>query len=340
MQEASRTIRASAPARVDLAGGTLDIWPLYLLVERAVTVNVAIRHRARAEVRSSGSPDHLVRAADIGREVRIAARHGGGPFPAGFGELPLHEAVLRQTAPRGGLTVLTSSDVPAGSGLGGSSSLAVSLLAAILTHEGSGYSLEGLAALARDIEARVIEAPTGTQDHLAALFGGVAAIHYEAGPEVREPISIPPADLEARGVLAYLGASRASARANWDMIRRALDNEPATRRGFSAIADIARRMREALLRSDFEACGKLLGEEWEERRGLSPQVATPETEKALSAARRAGAAGGKICGAGGGGSLFVMGPPDAKAAITESLRGLGCRILDFQVDPLGLQVAT
>jgi D-glycero-alpha-D-manno-heptose-7-phosphate kinase len=229
--------------------------------------------------------------------------------------------------------------VPAGSGLGGSSALAVGLIAAVEAAGGRRVIPEEVAALARDIEAQVIQAPTGNQDHLAALHGGVAAIAWGPGPARREALPAAPGRLEERGHLAYLGASRASARANWDMVRRALDGDAATRRGLSAVAAIAAAMREALRRGDLDEAGRLLGREWEERRGLSPEVSTPETEAALGAALRAGADGGKICGAGGGGCLFVMGPPDARMRIEGALDRAGCRRLPFSVDAAGLVVA-
>lgn len=336
-----RKTHASAPSRVDLAGGTLDIWPLNLLVDRAVTVNVAIDRRAHAEVWESGDRAHRIHAEDIDREVVLdlgaAAGRAGERISPG---LPLHEAVLRHLAPAAGFEVVTRSDVPAGSGLGGSSALAVSLLAALMARTGVAADRDAIALLARDLEAQVLEIPTGTQDHLAALHGGLAAIHYGPGPSVREPLPLDIQAFESRSLLAFLGASRVSARANWDMVRRALDGDAATRRGLQAIAAIAGAMRVALLQGDLDEGGRLLAAEWEERRGLSPEVSTPETERAIASAREAGAAGGKICGAGGGGCLFVMGPPDARGRIAAALQASGCRLLDFHLDTRGLEVAT
>ncbi|HXI02569.1 MAG TPA: hypothetical protein VNI57_05275, partial [Candidatus Saccharimonadales bacterium] len=191
-----------------------------------------------------------------------------------------------------------------------------------------------------DVEVTVIEVPTGTQDHLAALQGGVGAVQYGPGLRRRSPLPVQIDEFEASGTLAFLGASRVSARSNWDMVRRAIDGDPATRRGLSAIAAISSEMRIALGRAKLDDCARLLGAEWKERRGLSPQVSTPETEAALDAALKAGATGGKICGAGGGGCVFVMGPPDARERIRSALTATGCTILDFQVDREGLRIET
>jgi len=339
MRPTHRSIHASAPTRIDLAGGTLDIWPLNLLVERAVTVNVAIDRRAHVTVSASAESQHRIRAEDIDREVVVPVV----PEPAATGgtrqtELPLHEAALRHTAPTMPLRIVTRSDVPAGSGLGGSSALAVCLLAALRAQTGAGADAALLAPLARDIEAGVLQVPTGTQDHLAALHGGMAAIEYGPGLARREALPTDTAAFEARGVLVYLGASRASATSNWDMVRRALDKDAATRRGLTAIAAIACAMRDTLARGDLEGVARLLDAEWQERRGLSPQVSTPDAERAIATAKKAGAVGGKICGAGGGGCLFVMGPADARDRVAADLEQAGFAMLDFHVDARGLLV--
>jgi D-glycero-alpha-D-manno-heptose-7-phosphate kinase len=332
MSEHLRRTEASAPARVDLAGGTLDIWPLYLLVDSPVTVNAAITLRARARVEPSGDETHHAVAEDLQRDATV------GPSGDPTGGLPLHHAILRHAAPEGGLKLTTRSGVPAGSGLGGSSALAVAMLAAIREFRGDSYRPEDLIPLARDLEAKVIETPTGTQDHLAAVHGGVGAVRYGPGLRRRTLLPVQIEELEASGTLAFLGASRVSARANWDMIRRAIDGDKATRNGLSAIAGIASQVSRALGHGQLEECARLLAAEWRERRGLSPAVSTAETEAALKAAERAGAIGGKICGAGGGGCLFVMGPPDAREGIRRALSEAGCRVLEFQVDREGLNV--
>lgn len=334
MQSAPRTVRASAPTRVDLAGGTLDIWPLYLLVEGAVTVNAAISLRTHASLSAGRGKGHRLVAEDLGVEETLQPGAGS----PGAGKLLLHRAILHEMDPDGSLTVVTRSEVPAGSGLGGSSSLAVSLLSALDAWQGREPDPRRTVTLAADLEARVIRTLTGTQDHLAAIHGGVSAIRYGPGGPSRRDLGSGARALEERGVLVFLGASRASATANWDMVRRALEGESRTLKGLAAIAGIAREMGDAVEAGEMDEAGRLLGLEWEQRRSLSPAVSTPETEKALEAARGAGALGGKICGAGGGGALFVVAPAGGRDRVREALLGAGCRDLGFRVDTLGLQV--
>ncbi len=340
MSESLKAAEASAPTRIDLAGGTLDIWPLYLLVNGAVTVNAAITLRARARVAPRAGSTHMALAEDLGRSVTVTPPEvcGGRRERSPGRELPLHEAVLRLVAPVRPIDLVTHSGVPAGSGLGGSSSLAIAMLAVILAAEGETVEPEALVSIARDLEADVLEVPTGTQDHLAAVHGGVGAVQYGPGLRRRTPLPVPIDELEAAGTLAFLGSARVSGRANWDMVRRAIDGDAATRRGLSAIASIAAEVRLALGRGRLDECARLIAEEWKERRGLSPEVSTPQTESALEAASKAGASGGKICGAGGGGCLFVMGPPDARPGIRTALAAIGCTVMDFRVDREGLRV--
>jgi len=336
MTRERKAIRASAPTRVDLAGGTLDIWPLYLFVGRAVIVNAAIGLRAHARVGPAEPGSLRARAEDLGRAWSGVT--SDVPLPLDRAGLPLHEAILREVDRGEGWDLVTRGEAPVGSGLGGSSSLAIAILGALFARRGEEAAPDRLVQMARDLEARVLQIPTGTQDHLAAVHGGVSEIRYGAGPPVRREIPGVAAALEARGLLAFLGASRASARANWDMVRRAVDGDAATRAALTKIAAIAGEMAAALSNGEYETCGRLLGREWEERRALSPEVSTPETEAAIRAALQAGADGAKICGAGGGGCLFVMGPPQAKGRIARALGEAGCTLLEFRVDPLGLRV--
>jgi len=336
---------ASSPTRIDLAGGTLDIWPLNMLVERAMTVNVAIDLTATAEIEdlpaggSATSARVEVHSEDQGRTEAwdIAAAP-----PAGS-SLPLIAECLRFFGPSRGFRITTRCQAPAGSGLGGSSALAIGILGALQAYLGRPIMPpDEMVRVARDLEAKVLEIPTGTQDHFAAVFGGAAAIRYGAGRAVREAIAV---DLEALGsrlVLAYGGASRLSAMANWDMMRRAIDKDEQTRRALSAIAVIAHEMRAALTAGDFDAVGSLLGREWEQRKLLSAKVTTEIIEKTIAAARQAGAIAGKVCGAGGGGCIAIVCREGARPAVEKALLALaadGLKLLAARPTRVGLQLA-
>lgn len=336
---------ASAPTRIDFAGGTLDIWPVNMLVERALTINVSIDLLATTRVEeidepASGRPRAEIRSEDIDlSEIWEDAK-----APPRDTRLPLIAECVRYLDPDRSFRLTTTCASPAGAGLGGSSSLAISLLGALESFlDRTIIPPEESIAVARDIEARVLKIPTGTQDHFAAIYGGASAIHHGPGRPVREALAVDLERLAARLVLVYCGASRLSARANWDMVRRALDAEQATCDSMAAIAGIAHEMRTAFLADDFEAIGALMSREQAERRRLSPEVSTPLIERTIESALAAGAAAGKICGAGGGGCIALLCPEEARGPVLEAVKALsseGVRILEARPVAVGLQLGS
>jgi D-glycero-alpha-D-manno-heptose-7-phosphate kinase len=141
-------------------------------------------------------------------------------------------------------------------------------------------------------------------------------------------------------VLAYTNASRNSGINNWEVTKRHIDGDRDVQRRFARIRDIAGAMREALERGDWTEVGLRIAEEWDNRKGLAPGVTTPEIDAILEAARAAGARGGKVCGAGGGGCLFCLGEPDRLPAIREAIAAHGGKLLDFRIEGDGLRVET
>ncbi len=330
-------VEATAPCRVDLAGGTLDIWPLYLFHPGAVTVNVAIDRRAwcRVETGVAGvsieSKDTLQKAQ--GRTVSDLL---GGGAPSLVAE------ILRALGVESGVKVTTQSKVPAGSGLGGSSALAVAVAAATARAIGRDLDHDGLWPIVRDAEARCIGVPTGVQDYHAALHGGVQALHLEAGAVRVERLRVDPARVEECLLLIDGGATRFSGINNWEVFKGQIDGAPGVREALAAIADVAGRVRGALLAERFEDVAELLAEEWAARKRLAPGVTTPEIDRIAEAARAGGGAA-KVCGAGGGGVVAVWAPPGARGpgpreAVEKTLTAAGFRVFPARVDLRGLEV--
>ena len=337
-----KTLTARCPTRIDLAGGTLDIWPLNMLVEGALTVNVAIDLWATAEVKelpASAAERVEIRSEDQGVE-EVWGSAASAPRET---KLPLLAACARYMEPERGFTLTTRCASPAGAGLGGSSSLAIAVLGALQSFLARPMMPpDEMVLVARDLEALVLGIPTGTQDHFAATFGGAAAIRYGAGRPIREPLHVDLERLGSRLVVSYAGASRLSASANWDMMKRAIEEEGETRACLQSIASIAGEMRAALIEGDFDAAGALVGREWEVRKGLSPKVSTGLIEKALSAARAGGALAGKVCGAGGGGCVVFVCKEGARGGVEKALEALsseGIRLLPASPTRSGLQLA-
>lgn len=325
--------RARTRCRVDLAGGTLDIWPLGLLHRGARTVNVAIDLSVE------------IRLRPLTRGFRVDGAEGAPIIEAGDVEELLREPQTRLVgevlswleAPPVEVTIRTRS--PRGAGLGGSSAVTVGLLAAGWHAMGRELpSPTAIAAVARDLEARLMSLPTGMQDHLPALLGGALEIRQRPGGAEIVPIPVDLADLSACLVVAYCGHSHFSAGANWGIVRRRLDGEQDVTARLERIAEVAVAMAESLRSGDLPRCGELLTEEWDARRGLAPGVSTPELETLLAVARQAGAWGGKACGAGGGGCIAVLAPSERKAAVREACRAVGGEVLAAEPSATGLEL--
>jgi D-glycero-alpha-D-manno-heptose-7-phosphate kinase len=328
-------IESSAPTRIDLAGGTLDIWPLYLFHENAQTLNAAISLRAYCSIRPRADKRVAIVSEDTG--VRVEADHWSELRENH--DLELLGRLLHYFQAEG-LELRTRSDSPFGAGIAGSSALNIAVCGALAQWCGREMSDELLLQVAQNVEAQVIDVPTGVQDYRPAFYGGISAVELAVDGVRRVALPVDPLDLQRRIVLAYTNASRNSGINNWEMTKRHIDGDRDVRTRFARIAEIAIRMRTALERGDWAAVGKHVSDEWENRKGLAPGVTTPAIETMLGAAREAGAAGGKVCGAGGGGCLFCIGDPDAVPDIRQALADNGARLLDFRIETRGLVVET
>ncbi|MCZ6650727.1 MAG: DUF2007 domain-containing protein [Acidobacteria bacterium] len=326
-----------APTRIDLAGGTLDIWPIYLLLDRPVTVNVAIDLHAVVEVcpLKDRRIELLSEDLDLRREAMDpAALVGEGP-------LPLPARLVRSFAPDGGVRLRTRATAPAGSGLGGSSALAAGIAVALgrLAREKPPEDVHALARRLANLEAQVLRIPTGVQDYYPALLGGVLKLTFAAEGITAHRLPVDPEALAERLVLVYEGATRSSGLSNLDMLRRFLGDDGDTRDAMAGVAQAAADLAEALATGDLDAAGKAMGREMAARRRLSPTVMTPVSERLFAAATTAGALGAKVCGAGGGGCSVYWAAAGGHRQLAAALTAAGGQILPFQVEPRGLLAA-
>ena len=329
-----RAFVATAPCRVDLVGGTLDVHPLPALLGEVVTVNAAITVLAEARVEARATGVEL-RPGDLGDDAVVAATAAGLPHD---GPARLLAAAVRHAAPTLPLALATRSAAPPGSGLGGSSALVIAVLGALARRAGQAPDLAALPALASRIEAHVLQVPTGEQDHYPAVYGGVAALHFGIGPPRRVAYDDARDDLAAGLVVAYTGASHASGDLNWRVLRAVLDGDAVVRGRIERLRDIAAGGAAALARGDLAALGRALDADWAVRRDLAPGISTPECERLLAAAREAGALGARLCGAGGGGCLVALTAPERRQAVADALTMAKARVLPATVARTGLVV--
>ena len=326
-------IDCSAPTRIDLAGGTYDIWPLYLFHDRAQTINAALSLRAHCTLTSRRDYRVALVSDDTGESVEAA-----GPDALGVDRLPLVARLVRHFAARG-VEVRTRSDSPVGAGIAGSSAMNVALTAALAAWTGRPLADEALLTVAMNVEAQVIGVPTGVQDYRPALYGGVSAVELDVTGVRRVALNVEPADLQRRLVVAYTGASRQSGINNWEVMTRRIDGDRAVIAAFEGIRDAALGVRDALERADWAGVAHHLAAEWTHRKRLAAGVTTPAIDNLLARATAAGATAGKVCGAGGGGCLVCLTEPDRRADVAAALSEANAQVLDCTIDTQGLQLA-
>jgi D-glycero-alpha-D-manno-heptose-7-phosphate kinase len=326
-------IHASAPTRIDLAGGTLDIWPLYLFHDGAQTLNAAISLRASCDLRSRSDRRLVIVSEDS--EQRVEVDHWS-QLREGH-DLRLLGRILHYFRAEG-IELTTRSDSPVGAGIAGSSALNIAVCGALNSWSGGHRTADEIFQIAMNVEAQAIDVPTGVQDYRPAYYGGISAVELGVNGIRRVALDVEPQELQSRLALAYTNASRNSGINNWDVTKRHIDGDAGVQLSFARIRDIAAARRAALERRDWPEVGRQIGAEWENRKKLAPGVTTPEIDSMLAAAQRAGAIAGKVCGAGGGGCLFCFAEPGAIPAVRTALADSGARVLDFTIEAKGLVI--
>ena len=329
-------VRTKAPCRVDLAGATLDIWPLYLFHESPVTVNFAVNRYTYCDITTHASPQIVLRSRDLGIEEKFASL--AELKAAKRYRLPVLALLVRHFAPATGFTMESASEAPAGAGISGSSALMIATATALNRLTGSRHKLEKIREIAQNVEAQVIRVPTGAQDYYPAMYGGVSAIELTPAGIIRQALPVEANELNRRFVLVYTGAPRNSGINNWEVMKGHIDGNRSIHRNFDRIAAIANSMRHALQAHDWDSAGRLMREEWSYRRKNIPGITTPMIDQLVVAARRAGSTGAKVCGAGGGGCVVFLTEPETKERVANALRTAGAHVLDAAVAAAGVQV--
>jgi D-glycero-alpha-D-manno-heptose-7-phosphate kinase len=330
-------IVAQAPCRADLAGGTIDLWPLYLFHPGAMTLNFAVNILTTCRITPLNGKGIYLRSLDTKREehfesfeeVRAAKKF----------RLPITGRLLQFFAPKEGALVETDSESPAGAGISGSSALMIATTAALARFTDRHLTLEQMRVIAQNVEAQIIEVPTGCQDYYPALYGGVSAIRLNADGIHREAVPVLPEEIESRFVLAYTGMPRRSGINNWEVFKSHIDGDKRVFRNFERIAAIARAMHQALVAADWDAVARLLREEWKLRRTNAPGITTPLIDKLIAVAGKHGGCAAKVCGAGGGGCVIFLVEKGAASRVATAIGEAGARVLPLQVSKGGLRVA-
>ena len=329
-------IHAVAPLRISFVGGGTD-FPHWFEQHDGAVLSATIDHFVRVTITPSEDRQVRVRSNDLGHLVEYHLDEG----PRYDGVMDLAKAAIERIGVSDGIDMAIDSEAPAGSGLGGSSALVTAVAAGLAMLEGHSYTTEELARLAYAIERDDLGISGGWQDQYAAAYGGFNLIEFS-----RRGVTVTPAQpsagslsrLEAGLLLCYTGGVRRNVGlidAQIQMYERGRED---TLLGMKQLAEMAYSMHDVLIAGDVDQLGSMLDDAFESKMRMNPRIAehTP-IEAMLAAARNAGASGGKICGAGGGGYLLVAAAPEHQGAVRAELERLGGQIAPFAFFPEGVR---
>ena len=318
-----RPARATAPVRLDFAGGWTDV-PPFSLREGGAVVGAAIELRAEAEVLPGGNCLRLV-AEDLG-ETLVLQHPDELATDSG---LALHRAALRLARISGSLTLRTHCEAPAGSGLGSSGAIDVALVAALAAANGGSPGAREIADTACRLEAEEARIAGGRQDQFAAAYGGFTLFRFRDPAVDVVPLELSAgfvAELARRMVLCYTGASRFSG----STIARVMHAYERGDRGVTGalqrIRCVAEEMVDALRSEDLSRMAALMADNWLRQQELDAGMCTPAMAQLDAALRGAGALGGKAAGSGAGGCMFFIAGDDVAAARRAAIE-TGARLL-------------
>jgi D-glycero-alpha-D-manno-heptose-7-phosphate kinase len=318
-------IIVQTPIRVSLFGGGTD-FPGYFQTEGGCVLSTAIDKYVFVTVKKRF--DDMVRVGYTRTELVEDVSQV---------QHELIREALCKTGIRRGVEVTTMADIPsAGSGLGSSGAVTVGALHAMYIYQGELVLAERLAREACEIEIETLSKPVGVQDQYIAAYGGFRWMEFKPGGEISlERIQLPSPmerELNESLILFFTGITRDSSSVLAEQ-ESMIEDRLATLR---EIGDMAREARTQVVAGNFEAIGPLLHESWGLKRRLASKVSNEVIDEMYDSARRAGAKGGKITGAGGGGFLLLHCPNGRRSAVRHALRGL--RELPFQFEPDGSKV--
>lgn len=332
-----KIIKSSAPTRVDLAGGTIDIPPLFLFHEGAATVNFAVSMLARVRIETRDDDRIILESVD--QKERVETTLGNIAVLRDEPRLELLSKLVYFFKPNVGFYMTTQSEAPAGAGLAGSSTLNIACIGALNKLVGDRYAADRFIPIAANVECQVIRVPTGFQDYYSAQYGGVACINFAPDGIRREALNVNADILERRIAICYTGEPRNSGTNNWEITKRHIDGDKEIFEIFDGIRDTSLKMRVALRSGAWDAVGEILAAAHPQRKRLSPKITTPQMDHLIDTALANGAIAPKVCGAGGGGCIAFYCEDGRRAEVEAALAAQdGAEVLEWNLQQQGLVV--
>jgi D-glycero-alpha-D-manno-heptose-7-phosphate kinase len=327
---------ARAPVRLSLAGGGTDLPAYYedgegcvlsVTIDKYFYTFLGVNHYNELQITSS--------------DYRTFYRHKGRGLPLWDGDLRLPKAILHHFGIAKGVSMFLASEVPPGTGLGSSSTVAVAVTKAVSTACGVQLSSAELAELACEIEIVKLGLPIGKQDQYAAAFGGMNFFTFRKQAVHVEQLRVQSRTLQALErnlMLFYTGAAHDSAVILREQTLSSGSKEPKVMAALHKVRALAREMRAVVESGETRLIGELLHENWMQKRQFAPGVTNSSIDELYELARSLGAVGGKLTGAGGGGFLMLYVEAAAQEAVTSALENRGLRRMDFHFEFGGARI--
>lgn len=331
------TITSEAPMRVDFAGGTIDLPPLFLFHYPAVTINASINVKAHVTV----EPSDKLTITSADQNVTATWNSWEEIDWTDYPMLELSGRIVKSFQPQQPVKITITSQAPAGSGLGGSSVIGIALTAAMAKLTGKEWSQRELVEYTKSLETMTIKVPTGYQDYWGAVYGGINAYMMDLAGNVQvNPLGSAEfrQQLQDHMMLVYVGKPHFSGMNNWQLFKDHIDEANGIPEFFEKLRQNGTRMQEAFAKQDLQAIAQVLNDDWQCRKGMLPTMTTPEIEELMEKAFAAGAFAARVCGAGAGGCTLLLVKPEDRAKVEAVVSELGMQMLDHTISEAGVTV--
>jgi len=328
-------IRGKAPLRISFAGGGTDVSP-YIEERGGIVLNTTVDKYAYATLITRDDEAINVKSLDFNTDISFNCRDK----QEYDGNLDLVKAAVQRFDIKEGFDLCLHSDAPPGTGLGSSSTLTTALIGVLKHWLRLPITDYQLAELAYQIEREEVGIKGGKQDQYATVFGGVNFIEFFSDKTVVNPLRIKEEilnELEYRLLLCDTSRSRSSDKIIASQVDGYMQRNTDVVQALDETKVIAIEMKNAFLLGHINDVGHLLDMGWRSKKMFSEMITTPFVDKLYEVARKNGAIGGKLLGAGGGGYLLLLCQPDKRHHVAEKLKAAGGRITPFAFEYRGLQ---
>lgn len=325
--------------RVDLVGGTIDLPPIHLILNDVVTMNLAASLKARVKISTIDQDYVEFDSKDYNSVTRFAKDEFSKEnlyYNNHFKELTFVAQLLDLFGLHSKVRIELSSGAPAGSGLGGSSTMGVTLFKALAQYHGQSFSKIEIINRVRDVEGRILNSGIpGYQDYYPALYGGILALRPFPGEVEVDQLFSPQLKehLENHLTLLFSGRSRLSGINNWEVYKAFFDKDQKVVDGLTAIAKISQEAYLATKTGDFDHLVELIAKEGSEREKLFPNIVSPEIRELFQDIKKViPSLGLKVCGAGGGGCFLLTHKKNDRQLIADFVKKHNMQLLDFVIE--------